>query len=130
MGVPVERCVGPVESLSGSFSERRIPPLYRPTPMTNHSVGYRVDGKPLSAVTQEDFFVFLYLTAGNQWEAPDGWIGLQPQLFLNLENQTPYSMYNGASFVSTEVSEIEHSKFYVVVCCPEVSLQTKCSAFV
>ena len=57
---------------------------------------------------------WFYLTAGNPWTAPDDWNTLHPQLNLNLDDQTPYSMYNGESYVSTEV--INYSKFDILLC--------------
>ena len=47
--------------------------------------------------------------AGNPWGAPDGWDTLHPQLNLNLDDQTPYILHNGATHVETEVSELRGS---------------------
>ena len=45
-----------------------------------------------------------YAVAGNPWAAPNGWDTLHPQLNLNLDDQTPYLVYNRAVHVATEVS--------------------------
>ena len=50
-------------------------------------------------------FSFLFQhAAGDPWEAPDGWDTLHPQLNLNLDDQTPYVLHNGAMHVATDVS--------------------------
>ena len=65
--------------------------------------------------TMRDFFRAIYysfvtrcwisLPAGNPWTAPNGWDTPHPQIYLNLDDQRPYFVYNGASYVTTEVSE-------------------------
>ena len=59
--------------------------------------------------------IFSSQLAGNQWAAPGGWDTLYPQLNLNLDDQTPYVLHNGATHVSTEVSESIDSKWVFIV---------------
>ena len=56
--------------------------------------------------------IFISQPAGNLWQSPDGWEGLHPQLNLNLDDQTPYLMHNGAMHIATQVN-IEISVLWV-----------------
>ena len=51
-------------------------------------------------------FSILFQSAGNPWEAPPDWKTLHPSLNLNLDDETPYVMYNGAVHIITQVSDI------------------------
>ena len=49
--------------------------------------------------------IFLHI-AGDQWSAPDGWNTEHPQSNLHLDiDQAPYIKHNGASHVTTQVSQ-------------------------
>ena len=49
------------------------------------------------------FNIAYYKTGGNSWAAPDGWDTLHPELNLNLDDSTPYSLHDGAIHVTTGV---------------------------
>ena len=56
-------------------------------------------------------FSILFQSAGNQWEAPLGWKSLHPSLDLNLDDQTPYVIHNGAVHIITQVSDMTIAHF-------------------
>ena len=49
------------------------------------------------------FNIAYYKTGGNSWAAPDGWDTVHPELNLNLDDSTRYSLHGGAIHVTTGV---------------------------
>ena len=45
-------------------------------------------------------------TAGNPWAVPHDWDSAHPQLNLNLDDEVPHVLHNGAVHVATEVREL------------------------
>ena len=58
-------------------------------------------------------FSTLFQSAGNPWEAPLNWKTLHPSLNLDLDDETPYVVHNGAVHVTTQVSDTTTAHFFL-----------------
>ena len=58
------------------------------------------------------------------WEAPPDWKTLHPSLNLNLDDDTPYVMHNGAVHIGTQVRPLDY--FDVLAMSANAIANTQC----